>query len=64
MNKYTPHEVLKLHELLSYKVNSLNKIKAYYNLVSDSQLKNIIEQVISNATSDIVEINLLEEQTF
>jgi len=65
MNNLSVHETLELHELLNFKINCLNKAKAFYHLVSDSQLQNILKQDISTTTNDIIELKqLLQEQTF
>ncbi|MBE1440853.1 spore coat protein [Paenibacillus sp. OAS669] len=50
------HEILELHEILSFKNVCLTKSAAMQNLVQDPNLKNIIVQDITQSKQDIQEL--------
>jgi similar to spore coat protein len=60
LQKLGVHEKLELHELLTFKTTCITKTQTMLPLVSDSNLKNILQQDISCGTQDIQQLrNLL-----
>ncbi|CCC83639.1 spore coat protein F-like protein yraG [Paenibacillus polymyxa M1] len=60
LQKLGVHEKLELHELLTFKTTCITKTQTMLPLVSDSNLKNILQQDISGGTQDIQQLrNLL-----
>ncbi|MGM1022945.1 MAG: hypothetical protein ACQEXV_21145 [Bacillota bacterium] len=60
MQKLGVHEKLELHELLTFKTTCLTKSQTMIPLVSDTNLKNILQQDVNGGTQDIQQLkNLL-----
>ncbi|GIM27771.1 spore coat protein CotF [Clostridium polyendosporum] len=51
-----PHEAFELHEILTFKNVCLTKAVTMSALVSDSNLKNILQQDITQTQSEIKEL--------
>ncbi|AOK91219.1 hypothetical protein AOU00_16145 [Paenibacillus polymyxa] len=60
LQKLGVHEKLELHELLTFKTTCLTKAQTMIPLVSDTNLKNILQQDVNGGTQDIQQLkNLL-----
>lgn len=62
MYDLAPHESLQIHELLSFKNLCLTKSITMSPLLSDNELKSIMEQDISTTRKQIIELKSLIEQ--
>lgn len=59
-NQLAPHETLELHELLSFKTVCMTKAQTMQNLVSDAELKQLLQEDVRNSVPAIEELkNLL-----
>ncbi|MCE3199614.1 hypothetical protein JI735_17450 [Paenibacillus sonchi] len=58
-NRLGVHEMLELHELLTFKTNCLTKSQTMLPLVSDAGLKEIIQEDIRGGIEDIQQIRAL-----
>ncbi|AIQ67691.1 hypothetical protein [Paenibacillus graminis] len=58
-NQLGVHEMLELHELLTFKTNCLTKSQTMLPLVSDTGLKGIIQEDIRGGIEDIQQIRAL-----
>ncbi|MBR3121646.1 hypothetical protein [Oceanobacillus profundus] len=52
---YALHEVLEVHEMAAFKTNCLTKSKTMKALVTDKQLKDIMQQDIDVSTRQLQE---------
>jgi similar to spore coat protein len=58
MNKiFGLHETLELHEIATFKTVSMTKSKSMQALVSDEELKQIIQQDIQLSTRQLQDLN-------
>jgi similar to spore coat protein len=53
--KYALHEVLEVHEIAAFKTSCLTKSKTMKALVTDQQLKDIMQQDIDLSTRQLQE---------
>ncbi|QHA93106.1 hypothetical protein [Bacillus sp. N1-1] len=53
--QYGLHEVLEVHEMAAFKTNCLSKSKTLKALVTDQQLKDIMQQDIDVSTRQLQE---------
>ena len=65
MEKYsiTPHETMQLHELITFKNLCLTKSITMSPLVSDAELKSILQQDVTTGQQHIKELRGLMEQS-
>ncbi|AQS10801.1 hypothetical protein CLOBY_29490 [Clostridium saccharobutylicum] len=58
----TPNEVMQLHEMLTFKNTCLTKSVTMSPLVSDDELKSILQKDVTQSQNDIEELrNLIEK---
>ncbi|AGX43861.1 hypothetical protein [Clostridium saccharobutylicum] len=58
----TPNEVMQLHEILTFKNTCLTKSVTMSPLVSDDELKSILQKDVTQSQNDIEELrNLIEK---
>jgi similar to spore coat protein len=55
-DKLATHEMLELHELLSFKTLCVTKVKTMMPLVSDQKLKDLMKQDLDNSIRHIQEL--------
>ena len=60
---FAPNETIQLHELLTFKSLCLTKSFTMSPLVSDDELKSILQQDVNSAQQHIKELKGLMEQT-
>lgn len=58
-----PHESIELHEILTFKNICLTKSLAMSKLISDSELKSILDQDVTTTQQHIRELIALMEQS-
>jgi len=64
-NKITPHETFDIHELLVAKTIAATKSAAMSSLVTDDELKSILEQDLLVTQAQIKELqNLIQHSVF
>jgi similar to spore coat protein len=55
--KFTPHETFEVHEMAAFKTVCLTKSKTMQLLVSDQDLKSILQQDVQMSTRQLQELN-------
>jgi len=63
-SRLAPHEMLDLHEILSFKNTCATKAMAMQSIVSDQELKGLISQDITNAKRHMQELNQVLHSVF
>lgn len=61
--KLTPHESIDLHEILTFKNNCLTKSATMSALVSDGELKSILQKDVTTSEQHIREISCAMQQS-
>lgn len=56
-NRYGVHETLELHELTAFKTLCLTKSKTMQALVSDAELKTLMQQDVQMSTRQLQELD-------